>query len=406
MSYMKENEVLNKFGSPLFVLDKKMLLSRFNDIKSAFNKYYPTTIAYSYKTNYLPYICNLLKNEGAFAEIIPGFEFELAKRLGIKGENIIVNGPYKPIDELEKILKYGCKINADNLYEIKAISDIAKRLNKKVKIGIRINAKIGDLPWNKFGFNIENGETQEILGLLQRLDTIEIVGLHMHIGTNISKPELYSSAINKLLDFYKENKARINLEYIDLGGGFASSGTTPINTKDDEWNVPHIGMYAKYICKPLNTYFKNQKPQLILEPGRFLVDESMYLLTKITSIKEIFGVRSLFIDAGVNILPSSYYRAHQIEPLNKKGLDKIITDVYGPLCMQVDLLESSICLPRLTVGDVLKVKNCGAYELSQSMQFIRARPAVVCIDKNDYFMIRRKEQFKDITTLDNWKMIK
>ncbi len=401
-----ENEIVKKFGSPLFVLDKEMLISKFKELYNAFNKLYPTVIAYSYKTNYLPYLCNILHKQGAYAEIIPGFEFNIAKELGIKGEEIIVNGPYKPKEELREILEHGCKINIDNLDELNAVSEIANELDVVVNIGIRINTKVGELPWSKFGFNLESGEALNAIKIIQNLNNVKLVGLHFHIGTNINNTKLYSNAINNLIRFYEKIKSKIDIEYIDVGGGFASSGVAPLNIEHKNWIVPTSQEYAKAICDPIKKYFKKERPLLILEPGRFLVDEVIYLLTKVIAVKNIFGIRSVFVDAGVNILPSSYYRKHLIEPIAGNNFGNTLTDVYGPLCMQVDLLESGIPLPKIDVGDILKIRTCGAYELSHSMQFIRPRPAVVCLDGENTILIRRKENFSDITITDNWDVIK
>ena len=144
---------------------------------------------------------------------------------------------------------------------------------------------------------------------------------------------------------------------------------------------------------------------MILEPGRYLIDESIYLLTTVIAIKNIFGIRSIFVDAGVNILPSAYYRKHKIKALTYKSPKKELVDLYGPLCMQVDILESGIMLPKVDVGDILMILTTGAYELSHSIQFIRTRPAVVCMDKEKVFLIRRKETLKDITLQDCWEVI-
>ena len=134
---------------------------------------------------------------------------------------------------------------------------------------------------------------------------------------------------------------------------------------------------------------------LIIEPGRLLIDESFSLISKVFSIKNIKGINSIFIDAGVNIIPSAYYRKHKIETFSERP--KELTDVYGPLCMQVDLIESGIELPKLEEGEILIIKTVGAYELSQSMQFIRGRPAVISISPSgEINLCRRKETYKEI----------
>ena len=398
-------ELLKKYGSPLFVVDESKIVSQYKRIKQAFTKLYSNTeIAYAYKANYLLGICKLINKLGGLAEVISGFEYQIAKLLGIKGNKIIVNGPYKPVEELSSMIKDNCMINIDNFDELNKINEISKKLDKKVCIGIRINAKIGKLPWSKFGFNVENGEAFNVAETIKnKFTNLTLNGVHIHIGTNIVNIDLYKESVLTILKFVRElkNKLGIKMNYIDLGGGFATEAC-PIECDFKDWNVPDIKEYAKAICKPLNNFFKdeNKKPTLILEPGRYLVDEAVSLVTSVIAVKSIFGIRSVFVDAGVNILPSAFYRKHKIEALTN-NTEKELTDVYGPLCMNADLLESGIMLPKVEIGDILVIRNAGAYELSHSMQFIRPRPAIVSIKENGKInLLRRKETTKDIIRLD------
>ena len=302
------------------------------------------------------------------------------------------------------MIKDNCMINIDNFDELNKINEISKKLDKKVCIGIRINAKIGKLPWSKFGFNVENGEAFNVAETIKnKFTNLTLNGVHIHIGTNIVNIDLYKESVLTILKFVRElkNKLGIKMNYIDLGGGFATEAC-PIECDFKDWNVPDIKEYAKAICKPLNNFFKdeNKKPTLILEPGRYLVDEAVSLVTSVIAVKSIFGIRSVFVDAGVNILPSAFYRKHKIEALTN-NTEKELTDVYGPLCMNADLLESGIMLPKVEIGDILVIRNAGAYELSHSMQFIRPRPAIVSIKENGKInLLRRKETTKDIIRLD------
>jgi len=403
-----DKSLIRKYGSPLFVLDKEKLISNFRKINTEFNNLFPTIIAYSYKTNYLPFICHSLYEVGAYAEVISGFEFEIAKKIQIPGEKIIVNGPYKPKDELFDILMYGCKINVDNIFELKDIIRIAKKLNIIVEIGLRINIPMDSkISWSKFGFNLENGEAQRVVDFVFGLKCLRVIGLHAHIGTNVNDAALYSKATNSLVDFYLKNVDKINLKYLDMGGGFC---VAPYDCGKyiygKKINTASTKDYADAICKILiDKIGKSKSVSLILEPGRTIVDDAMYLLATVTATKNIFDADSIFIDAGVNILPSSYYRKHTIEAVGKVRNEVILTDIYGPLCMQVDLIESGIYLPKVTVGDILKINCCGAYELSHSIQFIRTRPAVVVMEKSKHCLIRRKENSEDITSLDNWELL-
>jgi len=408
LNEINAKEFLEKYGSPLFIVDESKIIYQYQQIKQKFTKLYPNTeIAYAYKANYLLEICNLINRQGGLAEVISGFEYQIAKLLGIKGNKIIVNGPYKPIEELKSMIKEGCIINADNFDELKKINELGKKQNRIINVGIRINAKIGKLPWSKFGFNVESKDAFNIAKIIKtKFTNLNLNGIHMHIGTNLTNVNLYKESISVILKFIEElkNKLGIKINYIDLGGGFATE-SCPAEYNFKEWNVPDIEEYAKAICEPLNNFFENEndKPTLILEPGRYLVDKAVSLATSVITVKSIFGINSVFVDAGVNILPSAFYRKHKMKALTD-NYKKELTDVYGPLCMNADLLESGIKLPKLGVGDILIIQNAGAYELSQSMQFTRPRPAVIGIKENGKIsLLRRKETAEDIIKLDIFK---
>ena len=399
-------ELTKKYGSPLFVVDEKKIIYRYNQMKDKFSALYPKTeIAYAYKANYLLEICILINKQGGLAEVISGFEYQIAKSLGIEGKKIIVNGPYKPREELIPLMADGCIINVDNLEELARINDIAMKQDKKVDIGIRVNANIGKLPWYKFGFNVESKEAFNTAETIKsKFTNINLKGIHIHIGTNITQPDLYRKAVLVVLDLTKKIKDElgIKIDYINMGGGYPTKGACPANHDLESWNVPDIEEYAEAICRPLNDFYKDddEKPRLILEPGRYLVDEAVSLVTSVTSVKSIFGIRSVFVDAGVNILPSAHYRKHRIDTITRVK-EKELTDIYGSLCMNADLLESGIVLPKVEVGDMLRFHNAGAYELSHSIQFSRLRPAVVSIKEDGMIVLaRRKETVEDIIRLD------
>ena len=394
------------YGSPLFIVDESKIRHQFNQIRTEFSKLYPNTeIAYAYKANYLLGICNLINELGGLAEVVSGFEYQIAKSIGVEGENMIVNGPYKPKDELRIMIQDGCIINVDNIEELELINDIASDECMVVEIGLRVNATIGKIPWSKFGFDVEGNDAFDaVCKLKDQFRNIDLKGIHIHIGTNIIYPWLYRKAIIVVLDFIKKIRdvLGIDIDYIDMGGGYPAKGACPANINFKDWSVPDIKDYAKAICEPLNDFYKDDdnRPRLILEPGRYLVDESMSLVTSVTSIKSIKGIRSIFVDAGVNILPSAYYRKHKIEAYTDCK-EKELTDIYGALCMNVDLLEAGVILPKVKVGDILKINNAGAYEQSHSIQFSRLRPAVVSIrDDNEIVVIRRKERVEDIIRLE------
>ncbi|MCL5112377.1 MAG: diaminopimelate decarboxylase [Candidatus Marsarchaeota archaeon] len=398
--------LIKKFGTPLFVLNEEKLISQFGKITASFKKYYKDTIvAYSFKTNYVPYICKVLYANGAYAEVIPGFEFALAKKLKIPGAKIIVNGPYKPEGELNEIINYDCRINVDNKTELLIINKLAGKLHKNIGIGIRLNAIVGEELWDKFGFNIESNEAYNIAEMIKNeLKNIHLSGVHMHIGTNIIHPIEYEKAVFKVIKFIKEiiDDFNINLDYIDIGGGFPSTGAHSKEYKRSEWIVPKIEEYAKLICTPLSKLSTSihHKPLLILEPGRYIVDDAVSLLAKVIAIKNTSNKNIVFLDAGVNIIPDALFREHHINTFKKTG-EKEEYLISGPLCMQSDILIDKIKLPKLSVGDVVEIQGMGAYTISNASEFIRYKPALVAIHNGESRCIRRKETLADIIKTDS-----
>lgn len=401
--------LVDTYGSPLFVLDRNKLMLQSEKITSAFRAVYPNTnIAYSVKTNYLPYICKNLYDQGSHIELISGFELDIAERLELDGTRLIVNGPYKPKDELSRLLDYTtqCKINVDNKGELVLLNNIAQEKGIMLKVGIRINSKIENIPLNQFGFSIGDEDIFSIIEFMNSdLKNLKLTGLSIHIGSNIADASSYGQASKQIVQIASEIKRRfgIDLEYIDLGGGLApEGGESPREVKEENWKASKIEDYADAICKPLNLFYQNsKKPELIVEPGRYIVGPAMELLATVTAIKTIGGKRSVFVDAGINILASATRRRFEIVAYTDNQ-ERSRADVYGPLCTQRDIIAADISIPDVRVGDQLGILSVGAYSLSESMQFIRARPAVISIEKEDIKLIRRKETMEDITVTDIW----
>ena len=157
--------LIRQYGSPLFIISEKILKQKYFELESALKDYRHFKIAYSFKTNYIPGICKIFKESGAAAEVVSGFEYWLAKKLGYAGRDIIFNGPYKKDSELLDAICDGCILNADNYFELARLEKIVESKRLTQRIGLRVNmhySRPGSSPWNRFGFNIENGEAVAI----------------------------------------------------------------------------------------------------------------------------------------------------------------------------------------------------------------------------------------------------
>lgn len=397
-------ELINNFGSPLYVVSEGTLRRKYKDMYRAFSLRYPkVVIAYSYKTNYLSAICAVLHTESAWAEVVSGFEYDIALSLKVPGNHIVFNGPYKTKEELLRAIKNGSKINIDSYEEMQIIEEIANELARKIDVGVRISM---DFTWDRFGFNLEAGHAYEVIKRIQATNNLKVTGLHIHAGTYISDVGVYARISEKLSIFCSklQNELNVKLEYLDIGGGYASKNTLHTQWMSAEFTCPSFDQYAEAICPAiLNGPFKPQNmPTLILEPGRSIVDEAMYLLTSVVSVKRFGGAggKGIVIDAGVNLIPTSWWYRHDILPAKEwSGITEDVA-VFGPLCMQIDCIRQSVSLPPLRKGDILIIKNVGAYNFSQSMQFIQPRPAIVLISEGKVEQIKMPETTTYIKQLE------
>jgi diaminopimelate decarboxylase len=380
---VKISDLVEKFGSPLFVFSEKTLRKKYRKFKQAFSSRYPNVqLAWSYKTNYLKAICATLHQEGAWAEVVSGFEYQKAKELGVKAENIIFNGPYKPEPILRKSLLEGALVNIDNLEELLTVEKIAQETGKKMKIGMRVNLDAGIYPrWSKFGFNLENYEALNAVKRMSAGDLVELRGIHCHLGTFILKPEAYELQVKKILQFANQIEAEFGfqIEYFDFGGGFPSKSRLKGIYLPPDVAIPSIDTYAEKITSVLYSELKGQEfPKVFFESGRAIVDEAGYLITTIFASKRLPDSRKgYFVDAGVNLLFTSYWYNFNVKiDRPSYGLNEPSV-IYGPLCMNIDVISESISLPPLEVGTRLILWPIGAYNVTQSMQFIEYRPNVV-----------------------------
>jgi diaminopimelate decarboxylase len=417
-------KLLNKYDSPLFLLSEKKLRSKYNEFKDAFTEEgIETIIGYSYKTNYLPALCSILKQEGAWAEVVADMEYKLARSLNIPGSRIIFNGCYKTETELNKAVSEDALINIDSFNELELLDRVAGSLGKKARTGIRINFVMGNMPWTKFGFNYESGEAKEALEKISKKKNIKFEAIHNHSGTFNVDPKMYSKSTRIIIELAEyAKKLGLNTKIIDVGGGFPSSNKLkpqydiPGGSKYNENTLQQFSSAIMNHLKKAKHLFNKGKPILILEPGRAIVDEAMQLISKVVSKKkDANGNDSIVMDAGVNILPTAYWYDFEPKLANKlNGSNNNLNGktkkngsnyngpvkMYGPLCMQIDSINESVNLPSVELGDVIVFSNVGAYNLTQSMQFIQTRPAVVLLGPNGVELIRRKETWRDIFKLD------
>lgn len=402
-------DLLKEYGSPLFIISEKTIRKTLAEAKRAFETRYPKVqFAWSYKTNYLSAVCNVFHKEGSWAEVVSRFEYDKAIENGIDGNKIIFNGPEKTEEDLHLAVENGSLIHIDHFDELYMLTDIASGHKKRPKVAIRVNMDTGVYPvWDRFGFNYENGEAWEAINRIMISNKLDMVGLHTHIGTFMMTASAYAIAASKLADLAVNLKRKYNhnLNYIDLGGGFASRNTLKGSYLLGIDTSPSFDDYAEAITTSLinSPLDPEHMPMLILETGRALIDDAGSLAGTVIANKKLSdGRHATIADFGVNLLFTSFWYEHKITPVKEFSQYSETTSLYGPLCMNIDQIRESVYLPALKKGDSLVVSRVGAYNMTQWMQFITLRPKVVMIDVDrNVHIIRANETNKDITDLES-----
>lgn len=366
-------KLLNKNSTPLFIADKDILLERLEELEKALKKHWKNyQIAYSFKTNYELAKSKMFKKRKLWAEVVSDKEYKMAKNFGFNGKQIIFNGPYKTNNALLQALKDRALIFVDNFNELDRLLKISRSLKKNYQIGLRLNTKIPHLGESRFGFSIDRGEARQAVKKIMASKNIKLTGFHMHIGTDVDNPLCYREAARSLKKFIKSNISNLtDIKYLDFGGGFPASGLQPLHRK--KWNPFPIEDYIKVITKELIQLFPNQKPLLILEPGRYLVDDATIFITKVINSKHLKEKQVLTTDAAITMLPLVYYRPQIVKMFNKnlKEKRKATTNsvVYGATCKEDDLLYKNR-LPQADLGDYIVYYVAGAYNLNMGSDFI------------------------------------
>ena len=417
-------------GSPLFVFSEKALREKYREAHRAFSRRYPDVqFAWSYKTNYLNAICRVFHQEGSIAEVVSGFEYEKARRNGIPGDEIIFNGPHKERADLERAVAEGAMIQIDNIDELLTLATMTRDRREPLPVALRVHLSTGThAVWSKFGFNGDDGEVLQIVRRLKSSPQLRLQGLHCHVGTFILDPENYRVATRKLIALALEAEAMGAgpIRYLNLGGGFASHARLHFQYLPPEQVTPPLDRYAEAICDTITSLWPKGRdlPKLFLETGRALVDDAGYLISTVVAVKRrviesdlptslaAYGKsapmtapsasrNALVLDAGVNLLYTTTWYQPRILPARPCLDSPTPTTVFGCLCMNIDVIREDAPLPGLTTGDQVVMHPVGAYNITQAMQFITYRPAVVMIGTDGaVHVIRERENLDYVQQLE------
>ena len=402
------------FGTPLYIFDEATLRTRCLDYRQEFSQRYPNTaVIYACKTFINPALARLLQQEGLGLDVVSAGEMSIARSVAFPPQMVYFHGNNKTEEELRLALDWGVgRIVVDNLRELSLLGSLAEERGKVQDILLRLSPGVdphthghtttGVLD-SKFGFPIITGQAEEALTKALASPSLNLIGLHFHLGSPIFETQPYVEATEILLRFAAEMRKKhgFELRELDIGGGFAIQYLL-------DSPPPPIGSYAEAITSTLLSYTSQLKlaaPRLIIEPGRGIVGQAGVALYRIGGSKDIPGIRKyVFIDGGMgdNIRPPLYGARYEALIANRVGeaeTEKVT--IAGKFCESGDILIKDIYLPGVREDDILAVPACGAYCLSMASNYNAClKPAIVLVKEGRAQLIRRRETYNDLMRCD------
>ena len=388
-------EIAAKYGTPVYIYSASTLVRHFKAYDEAFDGKHHI-ICFALKANSNSAVIRLFAKHGAGADVVSGGELFRALKAGIPAKKIVYAGVGKTADEIRFALKSKILMfNVESENELREIDRIAADMNVKASIALRINPDIDPqthpyistgLKKHKFGIPID--DALEHYKFAKSLKNIAVVGIHKHIGSQLTKISPFVDALKRILILIDElAKSGIRIDFLDIGGGL---GITYL----DE-HPPQPRDLAGHILPLL----EGRDVTVVMEPGRSLVGNAGILVTKTLYLKEGEEKNFVIVDAGMNDLmrPSLYNAYHHIQPVVKTRRDTIIADVVGPICESGDFLAKDREIPKVNQGEYLAVMSAGAYGFSMSSTYnSRPRVAEVMVNGTKFALVRKRETYADL----------
>lgn len=385
-----------RHGTPLYVYSAADIAARYRAVDEAFSSY-PHTIHYALKANSTLAIVRLLRSLGACADANSGGEIDVSLRAGFIPPQIVFTGVGKTDEELAQAIDLGVKtINAESAGELERIDRIARARQTRTRVALRVNPNIDakshphistGLEINKFGIAI--GQVRELCRSMRARAGLEIVGLHIHVGSQIVDLDPLRRAAEALVSLAGVlREDGLTIEHLDVGGGLGISYEGKA--------VPGAADYAAALLPVV----RDSRCALILEPGRAIVAPAGALVSRVVDVKpQTAGKQFVVLDAGMTelIRPMLYGAFHRIEPVISSDGPDTSCDIVGPLCESSDTLGTNRRLPQPRIGDLMAILDAGAYASVMASNYNRRpMPAEVMVENGRASVIRRRQTIDDL----------
>jgi diaminopimelate decarboxylase len=387
--------IAKEIGTPFYLYSAKTLLNHYRAYDSAFASI-PHIITFAMKANSNLAILRLFAREGGGADIVSAGELFRALQAGVDPRKINFAGVGKTAEEIRYALESNILMfNVESSQELRKIDEVAGQMKKKARVALRVNPNVDPkthpyistgMKKHKFGIGID--KALEEYKLAASLKHVEVVGIHQHIGSQLTETAPYVDALRRLLGLVEElKKLGIDVQYVNIGGGLG------ITYEDETPPLP------KELATAIGPLVKDLKCVLIMEPGRALVGNAGILVTKVLYTKEGEAKKFVIVDAAMNdlIRPSLYGAFHLIQPVIRRGRKTIAADVVGPICESADFLakdrEMEECLPE----EYLAVMSAGAYGFAMASNYnARLRTPEILVHGDRFDVVRERETYADL----------
>ena len=383
--------------TPFYVYSQQKIINQVNKTKEILGN----NIFYSIKSNSNQAILKLMNSLDIGADVVSVGELKRALEAGFDPNKIIFEGVGKSDQDLLYAIHKNIRlINTESLEEIKLLDNLANEKNKIVDIGVRLNPDVDGETLSKIStgkktdkFGIEFDNIDKIIKLVKSCKSLNLIGISCHIGSQISKNEAYKNTFSQMkMAADKFIESGINIKHVDLGGGFH----VKYEDSDPDFNI-------KKVKEELDNCFTQTNYELSFEPGRYLIAEAGVTVTSIVTIKNNGGINYLIVDAGMNTLirPAMYGAHHEILAIDVKSEEFMDYAIAGPICESSDVFLKNIKLAKQKIGNLLVIKNTGAYGKVMSSNYnSRPLPSEILVNNDNYAIIYSPEKIEKIIEAD------
>ena len=383
------------FGDAFYLLDSLQFRKNFTELKNSFAAIYPNiNIAYSYKTNYTPKLCDIVNKMNGYAEVVSEMELEIALRVGVPYDRIIWNGPIKNPSVVKNYLLAGGTINIDSIEETEYIRNIAQKHPDSILcVGIRCNFDVGDSVVSRFGFDTEGEDFMNTIKFVRDTRNIRFRSLQCHFAKR--QIEYWPARAKGMISLV--DKLDIIPETIDIGGGMFGKMDESLKVQFSSV-IPEYKDYAQAAATVFAEYFDNKakKPELLIEPGSALVGDCMKFVGTVKTIKNIRGKHiASIMGSQKNISMGGVNPPIAVISMGNRQIEYTDLDFVGFTCIEGDVLYHGYN-GKLAHGDALVISNCGSYSLVMKPPFILPNFPVIDISEGKTEIIKRKETFEDL----------